>query len=261
MTNDQESCVSAVSGHSLQNVNDVALSLPPPPPWNAPTVPLRVATKRRNNNARFRQHVNPLARSYQRPTLLPDNWPTCVYDDLSKPLHLDIGCGKGGFLIDLCLERERKQTIEADTAGTILPVDCNYLGLEIRPGVAAYAKDRIATHQLQGRLDFLGCNANVDLERLLDVYRQQHLRCCVDTTARNGQELTTTAAVTTTTAVLQCVTIQFPDPHFKTQHAKRRVVTPQLIDTLAEYMPTGSTVFLQSDVQGKFWLLVDGMNE
>jgi tRNA (guanine-N7-)-methyltransferase len=228
-------------------------------------VPLRVATKRRNNNARFRQHVNPLARSYQRPTLLPDDWPACVYDDLSKPLHLDIGCGKGGFLIDLCLERERKQTVENDDAGGIPVVsalDCNnYLGLEIRPGVAAYAKDRIATHQLQGRLDFLGCNANIDLERLLHMYHQQqqhHPVRCAAVDATDDKELAisaVSAAAAAANAVLQCVTIQFPDPHFKTQHAKRRVVTPQLIDTLAKYMPTGSTVFLQSDVQGKFWLV------
>jgi tRNA (guanine-N7-)-methyltransferase len=45
------------------------------------------------------------------------------------------------------------------------------------------------------------------------------------------------------------VTIQFPDPHFKARHAKRRVVTPELVTTLARFMPTGATVFLQSDVQ------------
>jgi tRNA (guanine-N7-)-methyltransferase len=48
---------------------------------------------------------------------------------------------------------------------------------------------------------------------------------------------------------LQMVCIQFPDPHFKTRHAKRRVVTPELVRTLARFMPIGATVFLQSDVQ------------
>ena len=48
---------------------------------------------------------------------------------------------------------------------------------------------------------------------------------------------------------MQVVTIQFPDPHFKTRHAKRRVVTPELVATLARFMPPGATVFLQSDVK------------
>jgi tRNA (guanine-N7-)-methyltransferase len=48
---------------------------------------------------------------------------------------------------------------------------------------------------------------------------------------------------------LHRVTIQFPDPHFKAQHLKRRVVTKALVDTIAKYMPTEGTVFLQSDIQ------------
>mmetsp|Transcript_54670 Transcript_54670/g.61907 ORF Transcript_54670/g.61907 Transcript_54670/m.61907 type:complete len:105 (-) Transcript_54670:101-415(-) len=45
------------------------------------------------------------------------------------------------------------------------------------------------------------------------------------------------------------VTIQFPDPHFKSRHSKRRVVTSELVQTLARFMPTGATIFLQSDIQ------------
>jgi tRNA (guanine-N7-)-methyltransferase len=50
--------------------------------------------------------------------------------------------------------------------------------------------------------------------------------------------------------LLHCVSIQYPDPHFKKAHAKRRVVTPGLVQTIAKFMPpqTG-TVFLQSDIQ------------
>jgi tRNA (guanine-N7-)-methyltransferase len=48
---------------------------------------------------------------------------------------------------------------------------------------------------------------------------------------------------------LQTVSIQFPDPHFKSQHAKRRVVTPNLVMTLAKHMHKSSIVFLQSDVK------------
>ena len=47
----------------------------------------------------------------------------------------------------------------------------------------------------------------------------------------------------------QRVSIQFPDPWFKTRHQKRRVVQPQLTNDLAEYMPVGAWVWLQSDVE------------
>lgn len=180
---------------------------------------VRTKKKRSNNSARFRQHVNPLARQYQQPTLLSETWPLDVFDDCSKPLHLDIGCGKGGFLLDM--------------AGNDTTV-YNYLGLEIRPLVAQYAKDRIQVHDLQSRLDFIGCNANVDLERLLTRY------LAADAAAR-----------------LERVSIQFPDPHFKAPHAKRRVVDDQLVAVVATHLSPTGTVFLQSDVQS----VLDAMRE
>jgi tRNA (guanine-N7-)-methyltransferase len=128
---------------------------------------------------------------------------------MSLPLHLDIGCGKGGFLLELAAERPGK----------------NYLGLEIRPSVAEFAQERVAKRNLTGTLGFVGCNANVDLDRLLTRWDE----------AGGGP--------------IQMVTIQFPDPHFKNQHAKRRVVTDQLVQTLAKFMEPASAVFLQSDVQ------------
>jgi tRNA (guanine-N7-)-methyltransferase len=43
--------------------------------------------------------------------------------------------------------------------------------------------------------------------------------------------------------------IQFPDPHFKIRHAKRRIVTTELVTTLAKFVMVGGGVFLQSDVK------------
>lgn len=175
------------------------------PPWNHPSVAERAQKK---NALRSRQHVNPLARRFQMNTILSDDWPRDVYKDLSRPLFLDIGSAKGGFLLDVAKER---------------PDEYNYLGLEIRPLVAFHAQERIERHGLTGILEFVGCNANVDLERLLNLY---------------GAE-----------GKLDMVTIQYPDPHFKSHAKKRRVFTPELIQGLAKFMPEGSTVFLQSDVQ------------
>ena len=191
-----------------------------PTPWNDPRVQDRVKTRRKNNNNRFRQHVNPLARPYQQPTKLSSDWPHGVFDCLrNRDLHVDIGCGKGGFLLEYAGSKYAAQE------------SYNYLGLEIRPMVAQYAKERVTVHGLEGKVDFLGCNANVDLDRLLTRYHAA-------------------ASTMERPLLLTRVSIQYPDPHFKKHHAKRRVVTPDLVDTVAKFMPPSSgVVFLQSDVQ------------
>jgi tRNA (guanine-N7-)-methyltransferase len=112
----------------------------------------------------------------------------------------------------------------------------NYLGLEIRPLVASYARERVVVHDVGGHLDYIGCNANVDLRRILARYHQQQQSD--DATDSSSPSL-----------LLQRVSIQFPDPHYKSKRAKRRVVTRELVNTLAASMPTDGIIFLQSDVQ------------
>ena len=116
----------------------------------------------------------------------------------------------------------------------------NYLGLEIRPLVASYARERVIVHDVGGHLDYIGCNANVDLRRILARYHQQQQPSddVTDSSSSPGLQL-------------QRVSIQFPDPHFKSKRAKRRVVTRELVNILAANMPTDGTgiIFLQSDVQ------------
>ncbi|MDJ0573076.1 MAG: tRNA (guanosine(46)-N7)-methyltransferase TrmB [Pleurocapsa sp. MO_192.B19] len=48
---------------------------------------------------------------------------------------------------------------------------------------------------------------------------------------------------------LETISIQFPDPWFKKRHHKRRVVQPELVNTLAEHLAEGGKVFLQSDIK------------
>ena len=49
-------------------------------------------------------------------------------------------------------------------------------------------------------------------------------------------------------ATFRSASIQFPDPWFKARHHKRRVVQPSLATTLAEHLPAGGWLWLQSDV-------------
>ncbi|WP_019507264.1 tRNA (guanosine(46)-N7)-methyltransferase TrmB [Pleurocapsa sp. PCC 7319] len=48
---------------------------------------------------------------------------------------------------------------------------------------------------------------------------------------------------------LETISIQFPDPWFKKRHHKRRVVQPELVDILVNYLVEGGKVFLQSDIE------------
>jgi tRNA (guanine-N7-)-methyltransferase len=96
----------------------------------------------------------------------------------------------------------------------------NHLGLEIRrPLVEAAEADRRAAGL--ANLHFLFANVNVSLPPWLAALPP-------------GQ--------------LQLVTLQFPDPWFKTRHHKRRVLQPALLHALATALPEGGELFLQSDV-------------
>ncbi|MBK1990462.1 tRNA (guanosine(46)-N7)-methyltransferase TrmB [Sphaerospermopsis aphanizomenoides BCCUSP55] len=150
---------------------------------------------------RVRQHVNPLARKFQSP-IDPPSWKQ-VYAQPNQPLHLDIGCARGRFLLQMA-------PIEPNW---------NFLGLEIREPLVEEA-NRLGSELGLTNLHYLFCNVNNSLAPILS---------------------------TLPSGILQRVTIQFPDPWFKTRHAKRRVVQPELVTELANYLAVGGVVFLQSD--------------
>jgi tRNA (guanine-N7-)-methyltransferase len=152
---------------------------------------------------RVRQHVNPLSRKYQTLTSPPD-W-NQIYADLIQPIHLDIGCARGKFVLSMA---------------QIQP-DWNFLGLEIREPLVDEAnqyRDQLGL----GNLHYLFCNVNTSLRPLLS-------------SLPPGK--------------LQRVTIQFPDPWFKKRHQKRRMVQPETVADLANYLVIGGEVFIQSDVE------------
>ncbi|WP_087069305.1 tRNA (guanosine(46)-N7)-methyltransferase TrmB [Cyanobium sp. NIES-981] len=150
----------------------------------------------------MRQHVNPLSRFYQQPRPLPP--PADLFPRPELPIHLDIGCARGRFLLALApLEPQR-----------------NYLGLEIRrPLVEAAEAERRALGL--DHLHFLFCNANVSLEPWLEGLPP---------------------------GLLERVSIQFPDPWFKSRHHKRRVLQPALLRGIAGGLAPGRQLFIQSDV-------------
>jgi tRNA (guanine-N7-)-methyltransferase len=98
----------------------------------------------------------------------------------------------------------------------------NFLGLEIREPLVERALIR-RDQSAQKNLHFVFCNANNSLMPLLASWPDG--------------------------CPLQRVSIQFPDPWFKKRHQKRRVVQPELVEALAQLMPVGAMVWLQSDIE------------
>lgn len=97
---------------------------------------------------RVREHVNPLSQKYQTAVDPPD-WQS-LYAAVEKPLHLDIGAGRGRFVLQLA---------ELDP-------EWNFLGLEIREPLVDQAnhwRDELGLSNLH----YLFCNANNSLVPLM----------------------------------------------------------------------------------------------
>jgi tRNA (guanine-N7-)-methyltransferase len=152
---------------------------------------------------RIRHHVNPLSQRFWQPLDLPD-W-RLIYHQVEQPLHLDIGCAKGHFLLRMAAQAPH----------------WNFLGLEIRQPLVQQANVLRMNHRLTN-VYFLLAQANAHLASILASFP---------------------------TNVLRRVTIQFPDPWFKRKQRKRRLVQPDLVAVIADYLQPGGEVFLQSDVR------------
>lgn len=96
---------------------------------------------------RVRQHVNPLSKKYQTP-VNPPQWDK-VYAQ-TQPLHLDIGCGRGRFLLSMA-------TLEPSW---------NFLGLEIREALVQEANNWRNELDLTN-LHYLFCNVSNSLPSIL----------------------------------------------------------------------------------------------
>lgn len=98
----------------------------------------------------------------------------------------------------------------------------NGLGLEIREPIIKRANEWAMHLGLNSRVHFEKSNATVSIESMLSTYP----------------------------GPVELVAIQFPDPHFKKKHQKRRIVQEGLVRDLAGVVGVGGRVLLQSDVLG-----------
>jgi tRNA (guanine-N7-)-methyltransferase len=98
---------------------------------------------------RVHQHVNPFAPHYQQEPEPIDL--AAVFARPEFPLHLDIGCARGRFILRMA-EAER---------------NWNFLGLEIRVPLVAEA-NQIASEKTLTNLHYEFCNAMTRLDRLME---------------------------------------------------------------------------------------------
>jgi tRNA (guanine-N7-)-methyltransferase len=97
---------------------------------------------------KVRQHVNPLGIQYQQPIEWPD-W-SQVYARPELPLHIDIGCAWGRFVLKM-----------AETE-----LEWNFLGIEIREPLVTEA-NRIRDDRHIPNLHYVFANINISLVSLL----------------------------------------------------------------------------------------------
>ena len=97
---------------------------------------------------RVHQHVNPLSPYFRQE---PEPIDLAVFDDPSRPLHLDLGCARGRFILRMAMREP----------------DWNFLGVEIREPLVVEAND-IAREERLTNLNYQFCNAMLWLDRLLD---------------------------------------------------------------------------------------------
>ena len=108
--------------------------------------------------ARVHQHVNPLAKYFRELPIEPLELET-VYESPMLPLHLDIGCARGRFILELA-------RIDKGT---------NFLGVEIREPLVDDA-NAIRDEERLTNLHYEFCNASFDLGVLLSRLPEGTLR-------------------------------------------------------------------------------------
>src|SRR5437899_5442574 len=106
---------------------------------------------------RVHQHVNPLSPYYKQEPIPVDIGK--VFADPSLPLHLDIGCARGRFILKMAETRP----------------DWNFLGVEIREPLVTEA-NRLAAEAGLSNLHYAFCNAMLWLDVLISNVPEGSLR-------------------------------------------------------------------------------------
>ena len=100
----------------------------------------------------------------------------------------------------------------------------NYLGIEIRERLVNTAKLKVREKEIKN-LYFVFGNAN-------NILNDFHSKFLINK--------------------LKSISFNFPDPWFKKRHHKRRVIQPEFINILSNFMQEGSIIYIKTDVKDLF---------
>ena len=141
------------------------------------------------------------------------------------PVHLDIGCARGNFVMQLAAAQRKAPA-------------WNFVGLEIREQLVREANASI--DPTEGCLRYVKGNILVPgtVATLLG-----------SATPGDPSPDTTPADSALSSLELRRVSIQFPSPWKKACHRRRRMLQPELLKELAAIMPVGGEIFFSSDVR------------
>ena len=212
--------------------------------------------KKTNVHRRMKKLTNPMALHHRTAASSPV-W-SDVYDDLDRPLLIDVGCAKGRFLMRAATTDAERFEASLSTRGETRPKRHNLLGLEIYAPIVEEALRWTATNALRQRRDDAG-DRDDDRDRDGDRTEGNDDETTRRTSSSGGNLhfVACNANVTLTNEwlgpvlanKLSYVTILFPDPWSRARHASRRVVTPAFVRTLAEVCKEGTRVYCCSDVK------------
>jgi tRNA (guanine-N7-)-methyltransferase len=191
-----------------------------------------------------RQHVNPLSGKYQVKLELEKDWLKTSFQDIYKSYIIDIGCAKGSWALQYAKENP----------------NINILGLEIRIPVVHYALARKIKRNLKNA-HFVSCNVNIDLFNIIASIKDavSTFNSNQDIIDNNSNNINLNGFLPINSnnininnninnIPIKLITIQFPDPHFKTKQKKRRIVNDDLVNSITSIIDNGTHIFLQSDV-------------
>ncbi len=100
----------------------------------------------------------------------------------------------------------------------------NYLGIEIRERLANSAKLKLREKEIKNLYFVFGNAYNI----LNDIHNKFIIKN------------------------LKSISFNFPDPWFKKRHYKRRVIQPEFINILSNFMKEGSLIYIKTDVKDLF---------
>jgi len=247
--------VPGFSGRGIENAASVGLNMPGGPARmplgkDDPFARLRLA-EIQTGRVHCRQHSNPLKRELATVPSAEDvpAWNT-VFADASKPLVLDLGCGQGRWSLMMATDERWGGGFKAFDAPRFMPrqaaggeleaapeaqegnelekvlgeperdLPVNHLALEIRQKLVTRARVWARGLSLEKSVHFAYASANSATKAYVEAYPGPLALACV----------------------------QFPDPHFKAKHHKRRKVQPALVRDLAAVQPQGAKLYVVSDV-------------